>query len=435
MSKLEFILQNATRRVDSTSLKGDSGQSLGGERTDVQPTGSDFDALLKTIASQRDSSDEQRRQVAAPARLGDIELDSERSRASEAPDDPDTAPDDLLKELVSADTTVQQQDTSFSLSVNFISPSHLNPTLAKQQQASAGTANPLLEFIRRKDDTDASDIMQRASNAPHMKASVLHQEAHFKPVVPNSLPRDVPLLGPGETFAGPGGENLQPTASLANAREQALLNRSVSEAVSNKGVSASSDPTSLLTTDRAADSSLFQRIADAIVSGAGRDANEQVENAARSQASASIVLRPSEGVLRVLNIQLHPAELGVVTVKMRLSGENLEMELHTSNGETADILRTDMEKLSSLLRTSGYRPDVISVHLTAADGAQQDNSTGQKSQWAAQSNSNGFQQGSNGQEDRARHPAENRDDLGQRVQKNGAEEKPVGAAGIGSVYL
>jgi flagellar hook-length control protein FliK len=221
---------------------------------------------------------------------------------------------------------------------------------------------------------------------------------------------------------------------LTNAAEQFSSERSPLEAAGSKAVDASSGSSSPLATDQRSDTPLFQRIADAILSDVARNANEQVENTARSQVQPSIVLRPSEGVLRVLNIQLHPVELGVVTVKMRLSGEKLEMELHTSNSETADILRKDTEKLSSLLRTSGYRPDIVTVHLVTADGAQQDSSAGQRPQWLAQSNSNGFHQGNNGQGDRTKYPAETHDNLGQKVQ-NGAEEKPVGVAGTGGVYL
>ncbi len=74
--------------------------------------------------------------------------------------------------------------------------------------------------------------------------------------------------------------------------------------------------------------------------------------------------RASGGVLRVLSLQLNPVELGLVTVKMRLSGDSLEMELQVEKQETAELLRNDAEKLSSLLRTSGYRPDVITIQTT-----------------------------------------------------------------------
>jgi len=96
-------------------------------------------------------------------------------------------------------------------------------------------------------------------------------------------------------------------------------------------------------------------------------------HAANSNASARLMpesgilrtmsIKTSESALRVLNLQLHPAELGMMTIKMRLAGDSLEMELHVEREETAQLLRQDSEKLSALLRGSGYRPDTISIHV------------------------------------------------------------------------
>jgi flagellar hook-length control protein FliK len=65
-----------------------------------------------------------------------------------------------------------------------------------------------------------------------------------------------------------------------------------------------------------------------------------------------------------LNLQLNPVELGLVMIKMRLSGDSLEMELQVEKEETAELLRNDAEKLSGLLKNSGYRPDMITIQST-----------------------------------------------------------------------
>jgi len=105
------------------------------------------------------------------------------------------------------------------------------------------------------------------------------------------------------------------------------------------------------------------------------------------------VARASGGVLRVLSLQLNPVELGLVTVKMRLSGDSLEMELQVEKQETAELLRNDAEKLSSLLRTSGYRPDVINIQT--AESSSHDRSSFQRLQQGPQDQS--FHGNSDGQ--------------------------------------
>ncbi|MBD2745541.1 flagellar hook-length control protein FliK [Microvirga sp. BT688] len=111
------------------------------------------------------------------------------------------------------------------------------------------------------------------------------------------------------------------------------------------------------------------------------------------------VARASGGVLRVLSLQLNPVELGLVTIKMRLSGDSLEMELQVEKQETAELLRNDAEKLSSLLRTSGYRPDVINIQT--AESTSHDRNSFQRMQPGSQEQS--FQGNADGQNHSSKH--------------------------------
>lgn len=111
------------------------------------------------------------------------------------------------------------------------------------------------------------------------------------------------------------------------------------------------------------------------------------------------VARASGGVLRVLSLQLNPVELGLVTIKMRLSGDSLEMELQVEKQETAELLRNDAEKLSSLLRTSGYRPDVINIQT--AESTSHDRNSFQRMQPGSQDQS--FQGNADGQNHSSKH--------------------------------
>ncbi|ACB78790.1 flagellar hook-length control protein [Methylorubrum populi BJ001] len=67
------------------------------------------------------------------------------------------------------------------------------------------------------------------------------------------------------------------------------------------------------------------------------------------------------GPLKILTLQLHPAELGSVLVRMRLQDGRLEMSLRTSREETAERLRKEGDLLSGLLREAGYEPEAVTI--------------------------------------------------------------------------
>ncbi|MBM1169533.1 flagellar hook-length control protein FliK [Microvirga arabica] len=142
------------------------------------------------------------------------------------------------------------------------------------------------------------------------------------------------------------------------------------------------------------------------------------------------VARASGGVLRVLSLQLNPVELGLVTIKMRLSGDSLEMELQVEKPETAELLRNDAEKLSSLLRTSGYRPDVINIQT--AESTSHDRNSFQRMQPGSQDQN--FQGNADGQNHSSRH----HDPYGRNEAESRSEPKqnrPADSSSTGGIYL
>ncbi len=142
------------------------------------------------------------------------------------------------------------------------------------------------------------------------------------------------------------------------------------------------------------------------------------------------VARASGGVLRVLSLQLNPVELGLVTIKMRLSGDSLEMELQVEKQETAELLRNDAKKLSSLLRTSGYRPDVITIQT--AESTSHDRNSFQRMQPGSQDQS--FQGNADGQNQSSKH----HDPYGRGEAESRNEPKqnrPVDGSSTGGIYL
>lgn len=74
----------------------------------------------------------------------------------------------------------------------------------------------------------------------------------------------------------------------------------------------------------------------------------------------------SEGpVLKTLEIQLQPIELGVVKVSLKMVGDQVEVTLKASNPQTVELLRQDRHLLDQMLRATGHKADAIIVQ--AAD--------------------------------------------------------------------
>lgn len=142
------------------------------------------------------------------------------------------------------------------------------------------------------------------------------------------------------------------------------------------------------------------------------------------------VARASGGVLRVLSLQLNPVELGLVTIKMRLSGDSLEMELQVEKQETADLLRNDAEKLSSLLRSSGYRPDVINIQT--AESASHDRNSFQRPQPGMQDQS--FQGNADGQNHSSKHHGPYGQDEAE-LRNEPKQNRIADSSGSGGIYL
>jgi chemotaxis protein MotD len=65
--------------------------------------------------------------------------------------------------------------------------------------------------------------------------------------------------------------------------------------------------------------------------------------------------------VKVVTIQLSPAELGTLTVRISLRNDALELQVEASRRETAQMVDADRETLSSLLRSAGYHVDAVTV--------------------------------------------------------------------------
>jgi chemotaxis protein MotD len=70
-------------------------------------------------------------------------------------------------------------------------------------------------------------------------------------------------------------------------------------------------------------------------------------------------------VVNTLKIQMNPINLGLVTATMRLSGDQLTVDLKVQSGEAYRQLRDDQNAMIDSLRSQGYSVDKITVTLAA----------------------------------------------------------------------
>ena len=139
--------------------------------------------------------------------------------------------------------------------------------------------------------------------------------------------------------------------------------------------------------------------------------------------------------VKVLRVELHPVELGEVTVRLSMKGDVVHVHLEAVRHETAALLGHDKDALAQALHGAGLVFDGMTVAVTVkADAQPAANFTGHQNAQAGfdssgQTSSRGGGQdaqgrGSGGAADRDREPA--------RTGKAEAKSVP---AGSGSVYL
>jgi chemotaxis protein MotD len=462
MSRLDFLSQTTSRLVDVQSrnagMNPDPQESKGNAAT------SDFGSFLEGISGKV------QKQGIAASQCG---IDLPSTEASDANPETDAADDDpllaLLPETPASDNSagvpvLQSGSPALSILENLL-PRILarsnNGVGADAGQSGASLASSHLSMAQQ-----AMDDLSPANSGLGSKlaVSVQNQETHFRPIVEgiSGAPSEASMI-PTEEI-GLASENL-PAVKLNGAEVKGRqsdhdnglvqdlagvnVEAEAARAADDEGVarSASSDRVSNRTEmqkqspilgSNAEGASLppstLHQLAKSIVEDARGVSDSQQPNFQHDGLNRVATARASAGVLRVLDLQLKPAELGLVTIRMRLAGDSIEMEIHTQSEDTAELLRHDAEKLSSLLRASGYRPDVISIQST--ENASHDRSSFQRPQQGDQAQSQSFEQGAaagNGS------PSRHRDDRyakgGSDVQQSGKESSASSGSHTGGIYL
>ncbi len=101
---------------------------------------------------------------------------------------------------------------------------------------------------------------------------------------------------------------------------------------------------------------------------------------APATATAAPVPSPRHALVtptKVLHIQLQPAELGTVTLRMSLKDQTLRLEVEVGSAETGRMIQNDRDALSSLLRSAGYLVDGLDVRISDPVNAGMQSGSGQ----------------------------------------------------------
>jgi chemotaxis protein MotD len=96
-------------------------------------------------------------------------------------------------------------------------------------------------------------------------------------------------------------------------------------------------------------------VIDAVAAGSG------THGAASASSAASGPISPGAAPTHTLKIELHPAELGMVTASHRLSGEQLSIELKPETEDAYRRLSSDSEAIVKSLRGLGFDVDKVTI--------------------------------------------------------------------------
>lgn len=94
---------------------------------------------------------------------------------------------------------------------------------------------------------------------------------------------------------------------------------------------------------------------------------QQAASATPASSAASDASTASAPPVRVLSINLHPEELGSVTVRMTMVAGSLDVQIDAEMPDTALMLRTDSDQITDMLRSAGIQVDGVTVRAASPD--------------------------------------------------------------------
>jgi flagellar hook-length control protein FliK len=120
-----------------------------------------------------------------------------------------------------------------------------------------------------------------------------------------------------------------------------------------------------------------QQVVNAVLNELSRDAPKTDAPALGVTAPVQLSTSQANSPVRVLTVQLEPADLGSVAIKMRLTGNHLDLEVVAAQRDTLRALSSDHDRLRGTLESCGYSIDNLSIKASpSAQSASSDSQNG-----------------------------------------------------------
>ena len=203
---------------------------------------------------------------------------------------------------------------------------------------------------------------------------VVGTETHLAPAL-RVLPATPPVSKPSFMERGGAADNRKSDQPVEGAKQSPRLR---SQSPEQPVIQAASDQADADGSDAGSNSEGFTQVAQLTARGlmhanqAGGSPVQQIASriaaelpwagpdgmgAAPATTSRLAQLEP----VKVLTIQLHPADLGTVTVRMTLKADAMDVQVETGRRATARLIDADRDALAGLLRSAGYHVEAVTV--------------------------------------------------------------------------
>lgn len=303
--------------------------------------------------------------------------------------EPDTPKDELVHQRTEEPKSSTKKDPVDQAAKAEVSSRLSVPTIAGQELAAAQAVTmqtPQLSNDRK--DTSARDErpstakreVQGISDAKAAAADVARSAAASSAVAPSTVPRSAAdAFGPRPQSAAatlqamPEESDVQPKAMPAATSGFEAVTANVERAAKSAGRDALPETTKVTVVQQEThlppvpQFSATQQVANAVVS--------ELKGSPASAASAAADLvggqsnAPDQPV-KILTVNLEPPDLGNVTVRLRLVGTEVSVQLAAQRKDTSTMLDQQRDQIRDLMQSAGYVADVAPVQHGSLDGFQ-----------------------------------------------------------------
>ncbi|MCP3385451.1 flagellar hook-length control protein FliK [Bradyrhizobium sp. CCGUVB4N] len=265
-------------------------------------------------------------------------------------------------------------------------PSRLSvPTIVGQELAAAQAVTMQTpQPSNDKKDTSARDErpatakrdVQGITDAKAVTADVARSAAAPSTVAPRSTadvsgPRPQPAAAPLQAM--PDDSDVQPKAMPAATSGFEAVTANVERAAKSAGRDALPETTKVTVVQQEThlppvqQFSASQQVANAVVS------DLKSSPAPTASAAADLVGAQSNAPdqpVKILTVNLEPPDLGNVTVRLRLVGTEVSVQLAAQRKDTSTMLDQQRDQIRDLMQSAGYVADVAPVQHGSLDGFQ-----------------------------------------------------------------